>query len=168
MIKVGLISDTHKVFAKDVKDFLKDVDVIWHAGDFGDVKTLEEIEEFKPLVGVYGNCDDWDVRSSAPEYQSFEVEGLKVLMMHIGGYPGRYDRRAYELIQTIKPNLFVCGHSHILKVMNDKTLNFLTMNPGACGIQGPHIVRTALRFTIDNTEVKDLELGEWERIIDTH
>ena len=164
-MKIGLISDTHKVFEKDVKNFLSEVDVVWHAGDFGDISLLEEIEAFKPLVGVYGNCDDWDVRGAVPEFQNFEVEGIKVLMMHIGGYPNRYEHRAYELIEQFKPQLFVCGHSHILKVMNDKKLNMMTMNPGACGIQGPHIVRTALRFEINNGNLENLEVGEWPRIL---
>lgn len=162
-MKIGLISDTHKVFQEDVKNFLNDVDTIWHAGDFGNIQTLEEIEQFKPLVGVYGNCDDWDVRGVVSEYQSFEVEGIKVLMIHIGGFPGRYDSRAHELIEKIKPDLFICGHSHILRVINDKKYQMLTLNPGACGIQGPHIVRTALRFEINNKKVENLELGEWAR-----
>lgn len=167
MVKIGLISDTHKVFSKEVQDFLKDVDTIWHAGDFGDLKTLEEISNYKKLVGVWGNCDDWDVRDEVPEYQNFSIEGVNVLMMHIGGFPGKYDHRAFELINKFKPQLFVCGHSHILRVMNDKKFNMLTMNPGACGNQGPHIVRTALRFEISNGEIKNLELGEWQKEIVT-
>lgn len=119
MKKVGLISDTHGTFSKDLKDFLSDVDVVLHCGDWGSIHTLEEVKSFKPVIGVYGNCDDQDIRLEVPFYQSFRLEDLSCLMIHIGGYPGRYDYRAFQLINQFRPDLFFCGHSHILKVMND-------------------------------------------------
>ena len=155
---IGLISDTHGVFDDEFKEFLEPVDQIWHAGDFGNLQTAQAIASFKPLVGVYGNCDGQDIRLDYPGHQFFECEGMSVLMTHIGGYPGHYDLRARALIENLHPQLFVCGHSHILKVQNDHHYNMLTVNPGACGIQGWHIVRTALRFRIEAGEVKDMEV----------
>ncbi|MBQ0150192.1 MAG: metallophosphatase family protein [Bacteroidales bacterium] len=156
---VGLISDTHGVFDREFRDFLAPVDQVWHAGDFGGgTSTEEEIASFKPLLGVYGNCDGQDIRFDCPEYRFFTCGGMTVLMMHIGGYPGRYDRRAKELIEKYRPQLFVCGHSHILKVMYDKKYEMMTVNPGACGIQGWHAVRTALRFHIDGGQLHDMEV----------
>ena len=182
MKKVGLISDTHGTFSKELKDFLSDVDVVLHCGDWGSVHTLEEVKAFKPVIGVYGNCDDQDIRMEVPLYQSFKLEDLDCLMIHIGGYPGRYDYKAFQLIEQLKPDMFFCGHSHILKVMNDphytKQENvqetagdnpaemgtirkMLVMNPGACGIMGPHNVRTALRFKVEGRQISDLEL--WQK-----
>lgn len=156
---VGLISDTHGVFDREFKDFLAPVDQVWHAGDFGGgMDTFREISSFKPLMGVYGNCDGQDIRFDCPEYRYFTCGGMTVLMMHIGGYPGRYDRRAKELIEKYRPQLFVCGHSHILKVMYDKRYEMMTVNPGACGVQGWHAVRTALRFHIDGGQLHDMEV----------
>ena len=125
----------------------------------------DRISAFKPLKGVYGNCDGTDIRLVHPYIQLMEVEGMKVLMMHIGGYPGRYDYRALQLITAHTPDIFICGHSHILKVMNDKKYNMLTINPGAAGVQGFHNVRTALRFRIENGTISDMEVGEWEKRI---
>lgn len=160
---IGLISDTHGIFDEPFRQFLEPVDEIWHAGDFGGIQTAEAIAAFKPLKGVYGNCDGYDVRLDYPLYQLFDCEGLKVLMTHIGGYPGRYDSRARALIDEFRPGLFVCGHSHILKVVNDVKRNMLVMNPGAAGIQGFHVVRTALRFRIENAEIRGLEVFELDR-----
>ena len=160
---IGLISDTHGIFDEPFRQFLEPVDEIWHAGDFGGIQTAEAIAAFKPLKGVYGNCDGYDVRLDYPLYQLFDCEGLKVLMTHIGGYPGRYDPRARALIDEFRPELFVCGHSHILKVVNDVKRNMLVMNPGAAGIQGFHIVRTALRFRIENADIRGLEVFELDR-----
>ena len=119
MKKVGLISDTHGTFSAEIRDFLSDVDVVLHCGDWGSIHTLEEVRAFKPVIGVYGNCDDQDIRLEVPLYQHFSLEDLNCLMIHIGGYPARYDYRAYQLINQYKPDLFFCGHSHILRVMND-------------------------------------------------
>lgn len=165
MAYIGLISDTHCYFDDKLRDFLSPVDVIWHAGDFGNLETANQIAEFKSLIGVSGNCDGYDTRVIYPLVQCFEVEGMKVLMTHIGGYPGKYDARAFLQITKYSPNIFVCGHSHILKIINDTTYNMMTLNPGAAGISGFHQVRTALRFRIENGKMKDMEVGEWNRFI---
>lgn len=161
---IGLISDTHGIFDARFKEFLEPVDQIWHAGDFGGgMELVEEISRFKPLIGVAGNCDNHDLRFIHPLHRFFECEGMKILMTHIGGYPGRYDARALKLINEYQPDIFVCGHSHILKVVRDIKRNMLVVNPGAAGIQGFHIVRTALRFHIDNGVIHDMEIYEFDR-----
>ena len=162
---IGLISDTHGVFDPQFRDFLEPVDQIWHAGDFGGgMELAEEIAAFKPLVGVAGNCDNHSLRFIHPLHRFFECGGMKVLMIHVGGYPGRYDPGARELIDRYRPDIFVCGHSHILKVVRDmKRGGMLVVNPGAAGIQGFHLVRTALRFRIDDGQIHDMEVFELER-----
>ncbi len=161
---IGLISDTHGFFDEPLKDFLAPVDEIWHAGDFGNIETADAIATLKPLRGVYGNCDGFDVRADYPLLQSFDCEGMKVLMTHIGGYPGKYDRRVIPLFEEHSPDIFICGHSHILKVINDTKRGFLVINPGAAGVYGFHIVRTALRFHIENSKISDMEVYELEKI----
>ncbi len=136
---------------------------MWHAGDVGSISVCETILKQKPLRCVYGNIDGQDIRGLYPENLTFTCEGVKVLMTHIGGYPSRYNKEAKKLIVEERPKLFICGHSHILKVMYDKELEVLHMNPGACGVHGFHLVKTALRFALDNGEVKNLaviELGK--------
>ena len=161
---IGLISDTHGVFDAPFREFLAPVDEVWHAGDFGGgVEMAEQIAQFKPLVGVAGNCDNYNLRYIHPMHRFFECEGLKVLMTHIGGYPGRYDVRAKELIEKYKPDIFVCGHSHILKVVKDPRRDMLVINPGAAGIQGFHVVRTALRFKLEDGRIHGMEVFELER-----
>lgn len=161
---IGLISDTHGVFDPRFREFFSQVDQIWHAGDFGGgMELAARMADFKPLVGVAGNCDNHDLRFTHPLHRFFECEGLKVLMTHIGGYPGRYDPRARKLIDELHPDIFVCGHSHILKVVRDTKRNMLVINPGAAGIQGYHIVRTALRFHIDDGKIHDMEVLEVDR-----
>lgn len=161
---IGLISDTHGVFDLRFREFFSQVDQIWHAGDFGGgMELAARMADFKPLVGVAGNCDNHDLRFTHPLHRFFECEGLKVLMTHIGGYPGRYDPRARKLIDELHPDIFVCGHSHILKVVRDTKRNMLVINPGAAGIQGFHIVRTALRFHIDDGRIHDMEVFEVDR-----
>lgn len=161
---IGLISDTHGVFGEEFRSFLEPVDEIWHAGDFGGgLELAEEIAKFKPLKGVAGNCDNHNLRYTHPVHRFFECEGLKVLMIHVGGYPGRYDARARQLIDEYCPDIFVCGHSHILKVVRDTKRNMLVINPGAAGIQGFHLVRTALRFRIEDGKVSDMEVFELDR-----
>ena len=161
---IGLISDTHGIFDQPFRDFLEPVDQIRHAGDFGGgMELAEEIAGFKPLVGVAGNCDNHDLRFIHPLHRFFECGGLKILMTHIGGYPGKYDPRARRLIEELRPDIFVCGHSHILKVVRDTRRNMLVINPGAAGIQGFHIVRTALRFHIDDGRIHDMEVFEVDR-----
>lgn len=158
---IGLISDTHGVFSQEFRDFLEPVDQIWHAGDFGGgLELAEEIAEFKPLLGVAGNCDNYNLRFTHPVHRFFECEGLKVLMTHIGGYPGRYDARAKELINKYCPDIFVCGHSHILKVVRDPLRDMLVLNPGAAGLQGFHVFRTALRFRIESGNIHSVEIFE--------
>lgn len=161
---IGLISDTHGVFSKEFMDFLEPVDQIWHAGDFGGgMELAKEIAAFKPLLGVAGNCDNYNLRYDHPLYRFFECEGMKVLMTHVGGYPGKYDARARQLIDELKPDIFVCGHSHILKVVRDQKRDMLVINPGAAGIQGFHLVRTALRFHIENGRIDRMEVFELDR-----
>lgn len=161
---IGLISDTHGVFDSRFREFLEPVDQIWHAGDIGGgLELAEEIAAFKPLLGVAGNCDNYNLRFIHPIHRFFECEGMKVLMTHVGGYPGRYDPRARRLIDECRPDIFVCGHSHILKVVRDTKRNMLVMNPGAAGIQGFHLVRTALRFHIDEGRIHDMEVFELDR-----
>lgn len=163
MAYIGLLSDTHAIFDEKLIDFFSDVDEIWHAGDFGSIEVSDKISAVKPLKGVYGNCDGAEIRLVHPYIQLMNVDGMKVLMMHIGGYPGRYDHKALQLIESHRPDIFICGHSHILKVINDKRYNMLTINPGAAGIQGFHTVRTALRFRIEKGTIKDMEVGEWPK-----
>ena len=161
---IGLISDTHGVFDAPFREFFEPVDEIWHAGDFGGgLELAEQIARFKPLKGVAGNCDNHSLRFIHPLHRVFECEGLKVLMTHIGGYPGRYDPRARKLIDEYRPDIFICGHSHILKVVRDPKRNMLVINPGAAGIQGFHVVRTALRFVIKDGQISDMELFELDR-----
>jgi hypothetical protein len=133
---------------------------VWHAGDIGDIKVCTEIEKLKPLKAVYGNIDGQDVRIRYPENNIFLCEQVKVFITHIGGYPNRYNLEAKKIIEQEKPNLFICGHSHILKITFDKKYNLLHLNPGACGIQGFHQVKTILRFNIDGADIKNMEIIE--------
>ncbi len=163
---VGLISDTHGVFSDGFRKFLEPVDVIWHAGDFGGgAAFFRELAAFKPLVGVYGNCDGLDIRYECPEFRYFGEQGMKVLMMHIGGSPGHYPARAAQLLDSYRPDIFVCGHSHILKVMRDDSRDLLYINPGAAGLQGWQVVRTALRFRIEDGELRGMEVFELPRSV---
>ena len=158
---IGVISDTHGVFSEEFKRFLEPVDEIWHAGDFGGgIDFVHQISAFKPLIGVYGNCDAQEIRFECPLTQLFNCEGLKVLMIHIGGYPGHYPLNVRAMIDAHRPDIFVCGHSHILKVMHDSQYNLLAINPGAAGLQGWQLVRTALRFHIDEGKIHDMEVFE--------
>lgn len=162
-MRVGVISDTHGTFDSKIREFLSDCDLVIHAGDIGSLELADQIAAYKPLKAVYGNIDGHMVRSSYGEFLFFEVEGAKILLTHIGGYPGRYDSRALAQIRRLKPDIFIAGHSHILKVMYDKQNTLLYINPGAAGVSGFHSVRTAVRFTIENGVAKDAEVGEWER-----
>lgn len=160
MTRIGLLSDTHGYLDKRVFEYFKDVDEIWHAGDIGSAEVLQALREFKPTRAVYGNMDSGDVRYSLSEFYRFRIEDVNVLMTHIGGYPGRYNPWLLPMFAKEKPNLFVCGHSHILKVQYDSTYGFLTMNPGAAGKQGWQTVQTLLRFAIDKEKMMDLEVIE--------
>jgi putative phosphoesterase len=161
MKRVGLLSDTHGCFDEKLYRFFDNVDELWHAGDIGDISVADEMAAFKPLKAVFGNCDDWHIRAAYPEIQHFTEEEVEVLMMHIGGYPKNYSVTAGQLIEAKPPKIFISGHSHILKVVNDKRFHLLHINPGAAGIYGPHNIRTAVRFVIDAGNIRDLEVGEW-------
>ncbi len=157
---VGLLSDTHSYLDPTLFEHFADCDELWHAGDVGDAELLNRLEAFKPVRGVYGNIDGTEVRRRLPLNQQFSVGGLNVLMTHIGGYPGRYTARVSTLIGESRPDVYVCGHSHILKVMPDRKRNLLHLNPGACGKHGFHRVRTALRFRIEEGKIHGLEVLE--------
>ena len=163
MKKIGLLSDTHAHIDKSILEFFKDCDEIWHAGDIGNIETSDEISRFKPLRAVYGNIDGQDLRIIYPKIQLFDCENVKVLMTHIGGYPGKYYNDIKDTILKIKPDLFISGHSHILKVIYDDKHKLLHINPGAAGKSGLHQVKTAVRFTIDGKDIKDLEVFEKAR-----
>ncbi|MCQ2348313.1 MAG: metallophosphatase family protein [Paludibacteraceae bacterium] len=164
MTRIGLLSDTHGLLDKRVMPYLEQCDEIWHAGDIGSMEVLQTLREFKPTRAVYGNMDSGDVRYSLSEFYRFRVEEVNVLMTHIGGYPGKYNPWLIPMFQKETPDLFVCGHSHILKVQYDKTWNFLTLNPGAAGKQGWQTVQTLLRFSINKHEISDLEVVELARV----
>lgn len=175
MTRIGLLSDTHGLLDSRVFEHFRDVDEIWHAGDIGSEEVLRRLREFKPTRAVYGNMDSGDVRYSLSEFYHFRVEDVEILMTHIGGYPGKYNPWLLPMFQKsldalegkANPNaridLFVCGHSHILKVQYDSHYRFLTMNPGAAGKQGWQTVQTLLRFVIDGSQIRDLEVIEMER-----
>jgi len=160
MKKIGLISDSHSYIDEKVLQYLTDVDEIWHAGDIGDRLILELLPQQAILRAVYGNIDDQDTRTRFPEEQVFELEGVKVYMIHIGGKPPRYAKGIKARINEIRPALFICGHSHICKVEFDKTTKSLYMNPGAIGVQGFHQMRTMLKFDLEQGQVKNLRVVE--------
>lgn len=163
MTKILLLSDTHSYIDDLVIKHIKNADEVWHAGDIGDLKVTETIKKLKPLRAVYGNIDNSEARLEFPETTRFMCENVEVLITHIGGYPGRYNPKIRPILQSQPPKLFICGHSHILKVIPDKKLNLLHMNPGAIGIYGFHQVRTMLRFTIDGSKIDNLEVIEIKR-----
>jgi putative phosphoesterase len=162
-MKIGILSDTHGYFDEKLRTFFANVDEVWHAGDIGSAVVADTIAEFKPLRAVFGNVDGDDVRRMYPRFQRFFCGEVDVLMTHIGGYPGKYDHSILETLYRNPPKLFVCGHSHILKVMFDKKISCLHINPGAAGIYGFHKVRTAVRLEVVGSEMKNLEIGEWEK-----
>lgn len=163
MKKIGLLSDTHGTFDETLRHFFRDVDEIWHAGDIGTLGLADEIAAFKPLRAVWGNIDGGDMRRAFKQFESFESEGARVLMTHIGGYPKRYAPQAIEQILRVRPTIFVAGHSHILKVIFDQQHNLLHINPGAAGNYGIHKVRSAVRFDIVDGKPTNMEVGEWKR-----
>ena len=162
MLRIGVISDLHGTLDAPLREFLAEVDEVWCAGDIGSGATLETLRSLgKSVVAVYGNIDDHTMRLTVPEWQCFEREGARILMTHIGFYGGRYVREVYGKICSLRPTIFVCGHSHILRVGYDKRFGVLNINPGAAGCNGFHSVRTAVRFTLEDGTPKDLEV--WER-----
>ncbi len=163
MKRIGLLSDTHGYLHPDILNYFKEVDEIWHAGDIGTVELINRLEEEKRVRAVFGNIDGKEIYTTYPEDQIFTLEGVKVWMTHIGGYPGKYSPRVRSLIRKSPPDLFISGHSHILKVMSDNKLQLLHINPGACGRQGWHKVKTLVRFSLDKGKIKDLEVVELKK-----
>jgi len=163
MKKILLLSDSHSFIDKQILKYVKLADEVWHAGDIGAIEVTDEIKKYKPLKAVYGNIDNGVIRSEFPLDQKFELDGITVWMTHIGGYPNNYNMRIREEIKQNPPKIFISGHSHILKVIYDKKLNLLHLNPGAAGKHGFHKVRTMLRFEIDKGEIKNLEIIELEK-----
>ncbi|MDX2134300.1 MAG: metallophosphoesterase family protein [Saprospiraceae bacterium] len=162
MALIGLLSDTHSVLDARIFTHFADCDEVWHAGDFGSLQVVRQIQAFKPLRGVYGNIDGPEIRALFSEDLRFEIQDVPVFMTHIGGYPGKYAPRVRKLLAADPPRggLFICGHSHILKVMYDHNGGFLHLNPGACGNEGWHKVKTLLRFQVTGGRVHGLELIE--------
>jgi hypothetical protein len=176
MTRIGLLSDTHGLLDPRIMEHFAPCDEIWHAGDIGSAEVLQRLREFRPTRAVFGNMDGGEVRYSLSEFYRFRVEEVNVLMTHIGGYPGRYNPWLLPMFRKSAEakaggsdglrdgiDLFVCGHSHILKVQYDKQFGFLTMNPGAAGKQGWQTVQTLLRFVIDGSDIRDLEVIELDR-----
>ena len=163
MKRIGIISDTHGTFDAPLQQFLAEVDEIWHAGDIGSLELADRIAAFKPLRAVYGNIDAAPTRRTLPRVAIFECEGVKVAMTHIGGYSNRYEQKVAELLAREHPDIFVSGHSHILKIFRDPTFGILNINPGAAGCYGFHTLRTAVRLTLSAGEGKNVEVGEWPR-----
>ena len=163
MLRIGILSDTHGVIPQQVYTFFKDCDELWHAGDIG-IGVLDELRQFKPTVAVFGNTDGWDLRYTIPECQLFRREKYKIVMTHIGGYPGHYIKNLIPLFESERPDIFVAGHSHILRVMYDDKYNLLHINPGAAGVQGFHKKSTLVRLTLDD-KPKDLEICEFPKTL---
>ena len=160
MKRIGLISDTHSYWDERYEKYFAECDEIWHAGDIGSMEVADRLQDIAMLRAVYGNIDDTDMRYRFPEILRFKCEEVDVLMKHIGGYHGKYDASVRKMLFANPPKLFVSGHSHLLKVMYDKNLGCLHVNPGAAGMSGFHKVRTLVRFVIDGAEIKDLEVIE--------
>lgn len=157
-MKILLLSDTHGYIDKKILAFATEADEVWHAGDIGSLEVTDQLSEVAKLRAVFGNIDSHDIRQVFPLHQKFEVQGVKIWITHIGGYPGRYSPAVAEEVKRNPPDLFICGHSHILKVMPDKNLNLLHMNPGAVGKHGFHQKRTMLRFEINFSKIEKLEV----------
>ncbi|KXX70166.1 metallophosphoesterase [Flammeovirga sp. SJP92] len=160
MKEIGIISDTHSYIDDKIVEHLEGCDEIWHAGDIGDQYVMDELKKVAPTKAVYGNIDDGNLRVEYPEEAIFEIEGVKVYMIHIGGYPPRYTTKLKKRLSELKPDLFICGHSHILKVIPDQDRKLLHINPGAAGRHGFHRMRTLIRLRIDQGKPKDLKVIE--------
>jgi putative phosphoesterase len=160
LTRIGIISDTHSFLDENVFEHFKSCDEIWHAGDFGDIEIADKLKEFKPLKGVYGNIDGQDIRTQFPDQLVFNCEDVRVMMRHIGGSPPKYNPETKKELAIHQPQLFICGHSHILKIMYDDKINCLHLNPGAAGKHGWHKTRTIVRLTIDGNNMKDCEVVE--------
>lgn len=160
MTKILLLSDTHNYIDNQIIKYINEADQVWHAGDIGNIQIIEKIREFKPIIAVSGNIDGTDIRKEIPENQFFTCEEVSVFMTHIGGYPNKYAPQIETKLKTLRPKIFICGHSHILKIIYDKKLNLLHLNPGACGKYGFHKVRTMIRFEIHQSEIKNMQIIE--------
>ncbi len=160
MKRIGLLSDTHGTLDERVFEHFKDCDEVWHAGDIGSAEVADRLENFKPLRAVYGNIDSYDIRLRYPEFNRFVLEDVDVLLTHIAGYPDHYAQGVRPILFNTPPRLLVCGHSHILRVMYDKWLKTLVVNPGAAGRYGQQVVRTLVRLTLDQGDIRDLEVIE--------
>ena len=163
MKKILLISDTHGYIDEKIVKYANKVDEIWHAGDIGDISVSDKLKKIKPLRAVYGNIDDQKIRAEFPLHNRFICEKVKVWITHIGGYPKRYNPKILEELKSNPPDLFICGHSHILKVINDKELDLLHINPGAIGKHGLHRVRTMIQFEINGKKIENLSVIEFKR-----
>jgi len=163
MTKIGILSDTHGLLDDRIFEYFTSCDEIWHAGDIGSIEVINKLQSFKPLRAVWGNIDGHDIRSLLPQHNRFMCEDVKVWLTHIGGYPGKYDPLVRPGIFQQPPNLFVCGHSHILKVQYDRSLELLHINPGAAGKHGWHKVQTLIRLEIDSKTIQNLEVIELDR-----
>ena len=163
MKKILLISDTHGYIDEKIVKYANNVDEIWHAGDVGDISVSDKLKKIKPLRGVYGNIDDQKIRAEFPLHNRFICEKVNVWITHIGGYPKKYNPKILEELKSNPPDLFICGHSHILKVMNDKELDLLHINPGAIGKHGLHSVRTMIQFEINGKKIENLSVIEFKR-----
>ena len=160
MKKILLLSDTHSYIDDRILHYARESDETWHAGDIGDIGVLERLEQTGPVRAVYGNIDNKEVRAACPEHQRFRLEGVSIWITHIGGYPPKYNQMTRDQIKANPPKLFICGHSHILKVVPDSRYHLLHMNPGAAGKHGFHKVRTMLRFQLESGQIKNLEVIE--------
>ena len=160
MTRIGLLSDTHGLLDDRIFEHFAECDEVWHAGDWGSLEVVNKLQAFKPLRGVWGNIDGYEIRQQFPQHNRFRCEEVKVWLTHIGGYPGKYDPSVRPGIFQQPPKLFVCGHSHILKVQFDKNLDLLHINPGAAGKYGFHKVQTLIRFEIDGEKIQNLEVIE--------
>ena len=160
MKKIGLLSDTHSYLDPKIEKYFKDVDEIWHAGDIGDISVMDELNKIAPAKAVYGNIDNAEIRSEYPLNLRFKCEEVDVWITHIGGKPYKYNQFTRDEMKNNPPDLFICGHSHILLAQYDKTAQCLCLNPGACGYKGFHSIKTIMRFTIDGKNIKDMEVIE--------
>lgn len=160
MTRIGLISDTHSYFDSAMAQHFRDCDEIWHAGDIGDITVINQLAEIKPVKAVFGNIDDKSVQTQFPEDLWMEIEGFSIWMTHIGGAPPNYNPRIKKVLKEKTPDIFICGHSHILKIIRDKERNLLFINPGAAGQHGFHHMRTVVRFDLHQKEIKNMEVVE--------
>jgi uncharacterized protein len=160
MTRIGLISDTHSYFDPAIAQHFRDCDEIWHAGDIGDITVINQLAEIKPVKAVFGNIDDKSVQTQFPEDLWMEIEGFSIWMTHIGGVPPNYNPRIKKILKEKTPDIFICGHSHILKIIRDKERNLLFINPGAAGQHGFHHMRTVVRFDLHQKEIKNMEVVE--------